>query len=496
MVKQMLGAETEYFFAVFLHNGQRGDHELYCVKLIEIACELFGALRVGMAGACYLPNGSKLYIDCRHPEIATCECTSPAELLRYILAGDLVMQRLVEALEFRCPEVAETVVCRCHVDYSGTGVTWGAHESYLHRSTSEALQQQLLGHLSSRVIYSGAGGLDSLSPRIEFQIEPRTPHLQHVVSGSSTNERGIFHTKNESLSSEGFSRLHLLASATACSQTATFLRLGTTCLLVALTALRKSPTRVIQLADPLAAMQTFSRDVTCKAKVMTTDRRKMSAIEIQRVYLEEVTSELKTGNLPAWAAEVCDTWDTVLVDLDDNPMKLASVLDWPLKLTLFREFSARNGVAWEGRNRHSTKVDASSETAHLRAKLCEIDVRFSQIGEKGIFENLDRDDHLHHCIVPSKAIETACTEPPRVGRARLRAKWIKKLAGVDGACCDWQYVLDPRTKRRLDLANPFQEQEIWLNASAATDEQHIQEARARRLRTASAASLAGSRRRS
>lgn len=496
MIRQMLGAETEYFFAAFLRDGQRGDHMQYCVKLIEIASELFGALRAGNSAGCFLSNGSRFYIDCGHPEIGTCECTSPAEVLRYILAGDLIMQQLTDALKSRCPEIEETVVCRCHVDYSGSGVTWGAHESYLHRSTSEALQQQLLGHLSSRVIYSGAGGLDSLSSQIKFEIEPRAPHLEHVVSGGSTSERGIFHTKNESLASGGFNRLHLLASATACSQTASFLRLGTTCLLVALADLRKGPVQAIQLADPLASMRTFSRDVTCKAKVLTTDGRRMSAIEIQRAYLEDVESELEKGNLPEWAAEVCDTWDTVLTDLNDNPMNLVAVLDWPLKLKLLREFSAENGVVWEVGNRHSTLPVMSDGSAKLRDKLCEIDVRFSQLGEKGIFSSLDRGNHLHHTIVSPGDIERACTEPPRVGRAKLRSKWIKKLAGVPGACCDWQYVVDPLKKRRLDLSNPFQDQESWLDASSASsDARNLQAAHARRLRAASAASLAGSRRR-
>ena len=184
----------------------------------------------------------------------------------------------------------------------------------------------------------------------------------------------------------------------------------------------------------------------------------MSAIEIQRVYLEEVTSELEKGNLPEWAADVCDTWEKILDKLEKNPMDLVRVLDWPLKRMLLSDHCTRSGIPWDQRN----QTHGAESWSKLRNQLCEIDVRFSEIGDKGIFEKLDSEGVLEHRLVAEEDVEFSMMEPPKVGRAKLRGKWVKKLTGVQGAQCNWQSVFDPRTNRRLDLSDPFQEEEIWI----------------------------------
>ena len=48
---------------------------------------------------------------------------------------------------------------RCNVDYSGVPSTWGCHESYMHRVANPvAVPPQIVPHLVSRIIYTGAGG--------------------------------------------------------------------------------------------------------------------------------------------------------------------------------------------------------------------------------------------------------------------------------------------------------------------------------------------------
>ena len=60
------------------------------------------------------------------------------------------------------------------------------------------------------------------------------PHLTAEVSDQSTHSRGVLHTKNESLSSPGYNRLHLLCSESLFSEWGTFLRVGITALVVAM----------------------------------------------------------------------------------------------------------------------------------------------------------------------------------------------------------------------------------------------------------------------
>src|SRR5438105_1625393 len=86
-----------------------------------------------------------------------------------------------------------------NVDYSGTGATWGAHESYGCRPLPPGCARQLVPHLVSRLIYTGAGGFANRSPGMEFSLSPRALHMERAVSSESTCQRGIFHTRHEPL---------------------------------------------------------------------------------------------------------------------------------------------------------------------------------------------------------------------------------------------------------------------------------------------------------
>src|SRR5437762_13076927 len=119
-------------------------------------------------------------------------------------------------------------------------------------------------HLVSRVVYTGAGGFNNLSKGIEFTLSPRVAHLNRGVSGESTHHRGIFHTKGETLAGHDYQRLHLLCGESVCSETAAWLKLGTTALIVAMVDAGLSPGDAVQPRSPLDAIRTFARDPTCK----------------------------------------------------------------------------------------------------------------------------------------------------------------------------------------------------------------------------------------
>lgn len=87
----------------------------------------------------------------------------------------------------------------------------------------------------SRIVYTGAGGFNSrFRQGLQFTLSPRVWHLVRGVSEGSTEARGIFHTKDESLSAEGYHRLHILCGESVCSETAAWLKVGATALVVAL----------------------------------------------------------------------------------------------------------------------------------------------------------------------------------------------------------------------------------------------------------------------
>ena len=101
----------------------------------------------------------------------------------------------------------------------------------------------------SRLIYTGAGGFDATSSGIRFVLSPRVPHLAAEVSELSTLSRGVLHTKNESLSSAGYNRLHLLCSESLFSEWAIFLRVGVTAIVVAMIVIFACEVGVSAAAD-------------------------------------------------------------------------------------------------------------------------------------------------------------------------------------------------------------------------------------------------------
>jgi hypothetical protein len=95
-------------------------------------------------------------------------------------------------------------------------------------------------------------------------------------------------------------------------------------------------------------------------------------------------------------------------------------------------------------------------------------MRFSQVGERGIFAALEQGGYLDHRVPEVGNIEYATKNPPTAGRARLRGQWVRRSAGRRATVlCDWAGICDPGNERFLDLSHPFETRERWraLNKS-------------------------------
>jgi hypothetical protein len=98
----------------------------------------------------------------------------------------------------------------------------------------------------------------------------------------------------------------------------------------------------------------------------------------------------------------------------------------------------------------------------LRSRLLELDMRFSQLSERGIFQAMDRAGVLQHRLVSDDEIHRAMSYPPAHGRAHLRGKMVQELQGdrkqID---CAWDAIWDNNRNRMLDLSDPFETEERW-----------------------------------
>jgi len=496
--RMMFGVETELAFTALDKSGSALDREQVLPFLLGCVAQRLPHLKGETGCDLFLGNGARLYIDCGlHPEWATPECTTPAEVVSYLRAGEQILAQAAQELERSNRRVARALLLKCNVDYVDTSATWGSHESYLYAGVHPSvLPMQLIPHLVSRVVFTGAGGLNPKSAGIEFTLSPRVAHLEKEKSTSSTDGRGIFHTKHESLARNGYHRLHVLAGESLCSQLADYLRVGTTALIVKLVEAGIRPGDDVRLARPLTAMQDFVADPRCTALAGMVTGTPRTAIEIQRHYLEQVEAHADAPFMPAWTEEVCRRWRHVLDGLETDSGSVGATLDWPIKLSIFKARARHHGMGWDILPVWNRVLDSLSETAPtssafaasllqnlrsrgqsvaeacdsfqaLRSELCEIDTRFGQLGPDGVFAAMDDAGVLDHRVIDPHQVTHAVYSPPTVGRARLRGQQIQQSGSRRSSLkCNWHRIVDDQRGRVLDLSDPFRERgNAWRAAS-------------------------------
>jgi proteasome accessory factor A len=519
VAERLFGLETEYAFALLDRQGQRMALPLATGWLLETARQQLTHLPDLQSSGMFLTNGARLYIDCgHHPEFAGPELANPWDAARYVKAGEKTLEDLGAELTKKQNAVGQACFFRQNVDYSGTGSTWGSHESYLHQADPGLFRQHLIPHLASRLIYTGAGGFDSSYPGIRFTLSPRVPHLAAEVSGESTHSRGVLHTKNESLSSAGYNRLHLLCSESLFSEWAIFLRVGVTAIVVAMIEAGLRPGDQLKLSAPLEAMRAFAGDPRCQQTVTTARGEPVTALAIQRRYLALAEAHLHASFMPTWAGEVCRQWRRVLELLESgSPGSVATRLDWAIRFSTFNHFLAAQGYNWQAVQKWNTVAEATGRLLArkklppdfadlevlwaeetllaqvlpefapqllqrgasadgfrkfqaLRSCVFELDTRFGQLGNAGLFSQLDHSGVLHHHFPGVDNFEHAREFPPAISRANLRGECVRRLGSANssrhGCVCDWTAIWDPSQNRFLDLSDPFVQHANWKAVSA------------------------------
>jgi hypothetical protein len=511
----LFGLEVEFGFSVCDRQGKPLENGAGLNAYLELCSQQLTHLPSDHGTRMYLANGSLLYPDVGHPELATAECSSPVALLQSLRAGEKILAEAAQALESR-PDIESATLYRTNIDYSSIGTTWGCHESYLSRCLPVSYAKKVVPHLVSRVIYTGAGGFNNRTRGATFVLSPRAFHLNDTVSLDGGGRRAIFSLREDPLA-ERYHRVHLICGEPNCAELGTYLKIGTTAL-------------VLRMADagidfgmddewilsPLRAMLRFALDPGCRAEVQCRDGRRWTAIEMQRRYLELAEDYCGASFMPPWAQEVCSEWRKVLRDLECDPEGLVGVLDWPTKLALFkRRTRARSSLRWsslavwssiarrvsealspadgnEGRVRsrqikaclatkgetrrliqnltsmldeHGLEWDELDAFHELRDELCELDMRYGQLYPRGIFLHLEEAGAIRRRMIEPAQIEAAIDRAPEEGRARVRGDAVRRLAGGDAHySCDWTGIIGDN--EYLDLSDPFVTEVGWQQRHA------------------------------
>jgi proteasome accessory factor A len=499
--------ETEYALVA----GPGEDSRVHAAEsLMSLARRRLPHLRGAISSGIFLQNGARFYNDAgAHPELATAEVDSPEEMVRYLAAGDAELADLVAELRAArgAGAMAGMILLKSNICYHNPGVTWASHESFLHASAGrEAMPRQLIPFLVSRVLF-GSGGLNPLCPGILFSLSPRVHLFTRAIGDSTTGDRPIFNCRNESLSAGGMSRLHVIVGDSTHSQISQYIKIGSTALVVLLAELGLDPGGPMQLACPLIALHSFATDPHFRITADLVTGQRVTALDIQRHYLNHVEKHLDHRGMPLWAGEVCRRWKESLDLAERGPVAGLKMFDWALKLALTEQHLCRRAMksetigvwnhaltcvrdahrkvanTWqfneailfcnhpaviaERRNQEALlrsrglRWDQAGEFLKVRAELCEIDVRCAQIMPAGLFAELAA--HLPHTLIAPERIQQARREPPQGTRARFRGEHVRKYSGRNGCCADWQSVSNDEGMI-LDLTDPLVENPAWKPA--------------------------------
>ena len=373
-----------------------------------------------------LTNGARLYVDHAHPEYSSPECTTPLDIVRFEKAGEQIMLD-ASIRASAVPGAAPILLYKNNTD--NKGASYGAHENYLmRRSTPFAdIVKHLTPFFVSRQVVCGAGrvGIGQDGRDHGFQVSQRADYFEVEVGLETTLKRPIINTRDEPHADpEKYRRLHVIIGDANMAEVSTYLKVGTTALVLAMIEDRYL-TRDLGLETPVASLRAISHDPSCTELVTLVDGRKLTAVQLQMEYLDlarKYVAETLGDDVDAQTADVLARWESVLTRLETDPMQCATELDWVAKLTLLEQYRDRDGLEWDD------------------AKLHLIDLQYADIRpEKGLYHRLAGRGRIER-LLDDATIEAAMHDPPEDTRAYFRGRCLEKYAD-NVAAASWDSVI-------------------------------------------------------
>jgi Pup amidohydrolase len=391
-----------------------------------------------------LPNGARYYVDHAHPEISTPEVTNAREAVRWDRAADEIVRASMMHAAKLLPVGAELVAYKNNSD--GKGNSYGCHENYLvsRETPFGRIVAQITPHFVTRQVFCGAGKVGCEQPgrdpaEVAYQISQRADFFEEEVGLETTLKRPIVNTRDEPhCDPQKYRRLHVIVGDANMCEVATYLKVGTTAIVLAMIEDEAVGDDWL-LANPVPAIRQVSHDPSLKRTIMLRDGRRATAIEVQWGLLERARKYEQTHGLACVGADVgadvLTRWEAVLEGLERDPSSVADSVDWVAKQRLITGYADRHGLS-----PGSAKLKAIDLQYHdMRADRC-----------------LALRAGLASIIDPEEAV-TAMTEPPTTTRAYFRGRCLQKYPN-EIVAANWDSLVfdigrDPL--RRVPMMEPL-----------------------------------------
>lgn len=421
MRSRIFGLENEYGL-IFSPNGR-----IYLPMEKVLGYIFEGLIPNSWPSNAFLANGARFYQDTGcHPEYSTPECDNIPDLVVHDKAGERLLEACLPAAEERLREEGlsgEIYIFKNNTDSLGN--TYGCHENYLMRRDVDfwKVTEQLIPFFVTRQIYAGSGKVLKVSGKPQYFVSQRAQHIHEKTSSSTTSSRSIINTRDEPhADAEKYRRLHIIVGDSNMSEHATYLKVGVAALVLSMIEDGFTVTGM-ELEDPVKAIREVSRDPTLKKKVKLDDGRQMTAIEIQRTYLDRAQDYMATQPYDPVFDDVLRRWASVLDRLEEEPLQLYREIDWVAKKLLIQSYVDKKGCGWDD------------------PRVFLMDLQYHDVKRtRGLYYLMEAREMIDR-IVDEEAIQRAMSVPPQTTRAKVRGDFIRFARAKNRSyTVDWTYL--------------------------------------------------------
>ncbi len=456
-VRRVMGIETEYgisvpghpnanamltssqivnAYAAAMHRARRArwdfeeENPLRDARGFDLARDVADASQltdedIGLANI-ILTNGARFYVDHAHPEYSSPEVTNPRDAVLWDKAGERVMAAAA-ARAMELPNGQKINLYKNNTD--NKGASYGTHENYLmKRSTPFAdIVRHLTPFFVSRQVVTGAGrvGLGQDGSADGFQLSQRADYFEVEVGLETTLKRPIINTRDEPhADAEKYRRLHVIIGDANLSEISTYLKLGTTSLVLAMI---EEAFIAVDLAvdQPVRTLHRVSHDPSLSHLITLRSGRKLTAVQLQMEYCElarKYVEDRYGQDADEQTTDVLTRWEDVLGRLERDPMSLSKQLDWVAKKELLEGYRQRDGLDWD------------NSRLHL------VDLQYSDVRpDKGLYNRLVARGRFER-LVDEDEVLRAVTKPPEDTRAYFRGRCLEQYA-EHVAAASWDSVI-------------------------------------------------------
>jgi Pup amidohydrolase len=284
---------------------------------------------------------------------------------------------------------------------------------------------------------------------VPFQLTQRADFFEEEVGLETTLKRPIVNTRDEPhADAQRYRRLHVIVGDANLSEVATFLKVGTTALVLCMIE-DDWLQRDLVPAAPVMALRAVSYDLGLRRPIELADGSTVTALEMQWEYLDRGRKYAEEHGLDCIGGdevggEVLRRWEDVLTGLESDPSTLAGQLDWVAKHRLIDGYRERHGLAWD-----------DARLAAMDLQYHDLRPERSLAGRVGL-ERITTDDE----------VERAVSEPPADTRAYFRgrclARWPDEIVAANWDSMVFDVGGDPL--RRVPMMEPLRGTEAHVGS--------------------------------